>query len=96
MDGHCSPHLIEFATNIHPDETEYSYQHPQFVFGNEVEIKGSFSNRDRIFSLLLFYLTNQPVLRTYSTAVVTSDSVNLSIKSRQLFQLNMVYIPHII
>lgn len=33
---------IEFATNIHPDETEYSYQHPQFVFGNEVEIKGSF------------------------------------------------------
>ncbi|HEY9766878.1 MAG TPA: hypothetical protein V6C71_00010 [Coleofasciculaceae cyanobacterium] len=34
---------IEFATNIHPDETEYSYQHPQFVFGNDVEVKGSCS-----------------------------------------------------
>lgn len=27
---------IEFAPNIHPGETEYSYPHPQFTFGNRV------------------------------------------------------------
>lgn len=25
---------IEFAPNIHKEETEYSYPHPQFVFGD--------------------------------------------------------------
>ena len=34
---------IEFAPKIHEDETEYTYKHPQFVFGEEVEVKGSFS-----------------------------------------------------
>ena len=27
---------IEFAPKIHPSETEYSYEHPQFVFGDRV------------------------------------------------------------
>ena len=27
---------IEFAPDIHPLETEYSYEHPQFVFGDKV------------------------------------------------------------
>lgn len=29
---------IEFAPNIHKDETEYQYEHPQFVFGDCVTI----------------------------------------------------------
>ena len=29
---------IEFAPNIHRDETEYSYEHPKFVFGDRVTI----------------------------------------------------------
>lgn len=29
---------IEFAPNIHRDETEYTYEHPQFVFGDRVTI----------------------------------------------------------
>lgn len=32
---------IEFAPNIHRDETEYSYEHPQFVFGDRVTIGGT-------------------------------------------------------
>ena len=27
---------IEFAPNIHPSETEYSYEHPRFVFGDQL------------------------------------------------------------
>ena len=27
---------IEFAPDIHPDEIEYNYPHPQFVFSDEV------------------------------------------------------------
>jgi len=34
---------IEFAPEIHQDENQYSYPHPLFVFGSEVEVKGSFS-----------------------------------------------------
>jgi hypothetical protein len=34
---------IEFAPRIHPNETEYTYQHPQFVFGEQVtRITGTF------------------------------------------------------
>ena len=29
---------IEFAPDIHPEETEYEYSHPQFVFGNCVTL----------------------------------------------------------
>ncbi|NJK58880.1 MAG: hypothetical protein HC939_24345 [Pleurocapsa sp. SU_5_0] len=29
---------IEFAPDIHPSETEYQYEHPQFVFGDRVII----------------------------------------------------------
>lgn len=35
---------IEFAPNIHPNETEYSYPQPKFVFGEKVtRITGTFS-----------------------------------------------------
>ncbi len=27
---------IEFAPDVQPSETEYSYEHPQFVFGDKV------------------------------------------------------------
>ena len=33
---------IEFASNIHPSETEYSYKHPQFVFGDRVTLKNEY------------------------------------------------------
>ena len=33
---------IEFAPDIHPEETEYTYPHPQFVFGERVIIKNHF------------------------------------------------------
>ena len=32
---------IEFAPDIHPEETEYSYEHPQFVFGDRVVLVNS-------------------------------------------------------
>ena len=32
---------IEFAPNVHRDETEYTYPHPQFVFGDRVTIGGT-------------------------------------------------------
>ena len=33
---------IEFAPNNHKDETEYSYPHPQFVFGDRVSILNTY------------------------------------------------------
>ena len=33
---------IEFAPNIHPLETEYSYEHPRFVFGDRVTLKNKY------------------------------------------------------
>ena len=33
---------IEFAPNIHPEETEYSYERPLFVFGDRVVLVNSF------------------------------------------------------
>lgn len=33
---------IEFAPDIHPTETEYSYPHPQFVFGDRVTIANTY------------------------------------------------------
>jgi len=33
---------IEFAPEIHQDENQFHYPHPLFVFGSEVEVKGSF------------------------------------------------------
>ena len=32
---------IEFAPKIHRDETEYTYEHPRFVFGERVTIGGT-------------------------------------------------------
>ena len=32
---------IEFAPDIHQEETEYTYEHPQFVFGERVTIGGT-------------------------------------------------------
>ena len=37
---------IEFAPNIHRDETEYSYEHPQFVFGDRVIITAHFPKQE--------------------------------------------------
>lgn len=37
---------IEFAPKIHPDETEYSYKHPQFVFGDCVILKNEYPQRE--------------------------------------------------
>ena len=33
---------IEFAPDIHPSETEYSYEHPRFVFGDRVTLKNEY------------------------------------------------------
>ena len=33
---------IEFAPDFHPDETEYSYEHPRFVFGDRVILKNEY------------------------------------------------------
>jgi len=32
---------IEFAPDIHKEESEYSYDHPQFVFGDRVELSNA-------------------------------------------------------
>ena len=37
---------IEFAPDIHPDETEYIYEHPQFVFGDRVTITDHFPEQE--------------------------------------------------
>ena len=43
---------IEFAPNIHPDETEHTYEHPQFVFGDRVTIGGtSFHYPPEVFTV---------------------------------------------
>lgn len=43
---------IEFAPDIHPEETQYNYEHPQFVFGGRVELRGtSFSYPPIIFTI---------------------------------------------
>ena len=39
---------IEFAPDIHPEETEYSYEHPQFVFGDRVFLVNSFPKDEYI------------------------------------------------
>lgn len=33
---------IEFAPDIHPDETEYTHPHPQFTFGDRVTLTDHF------------------------------------------------------
>ena len=33
---------IEFAPSVHPSETEYSYEHPQFTFGDRVIITNTY------------------------------------------------------
>lgn len=33
---------IEFYPEIHPEETEYSYEHPRFVFGDRVILKNEY------------------------------------------------------
>ena len=35
---------IEFAPNIHKEETEYTYEHPQFVFGDRVSVVNTYPN----------------------------------------------------
>ena len=43
---------IEFAPKIHPDETEHTYEHPQFVFGERVTIGGtSFHYPPEVFTV---------------------------------------------
>jgi hypothetical protein len=39
---------IEFAPDIHAEETEYSYEHPQFVFGDRVVLVNSFPEYEYI------------------------------------------------
>ena len=43
---------IEFAPNIHRSETEYTYEHPQFTFGDRVTIGGtSFHYPSEVFTV---------------------------------------------
>lgn len=45
---------IEFAPNLHPNETEYSYSQPQFVFGEQVtRITGTSSRPSTICGMEL-------------------------------------------
>ncbi|NJO97730.1 MAG: hypothetical protein HC764_18470 [Pleurocapsa sp. CRU_1_2] len=43
---------IEFAPKIHPTETEYTYEHPQFVFGDRVIITNHFPELEFIVCAL--------------------------------------------
>jgi hypothetical protein len=59
---------IEFAPKIHPNETEYNYSQPQFVFGEQVtRLTGTFSTPSTICGMELIesktpsgQLLNQP------------------------------------
>ena len=39
---------IEFYPEIHPSETEYSYEHPLFVFGDRVTLKNEYPQREYV------------------------------------------------
>ena len=39
---------IEFAPEIHPEETEYSYEHPRFVFGDRVILKNEYPQTEYV------------------------------------------------
>ena len=39
---------IEFYPKIHPSETEYSYEHPRFVFGDRVILKNEYPQTEYI------------------------------------------------
>ncbi len=83
---------IEFAPKIHPLETEYSYEHPQFVFGDCVTLKNEYPETEYTVCALELIesktpsgmLLNQP----YWKYKITNGEVSFEKEETALFRCN--------